>query len=226
MNKKKYLAIIPARKNSKRLKNKNLLKINNKSLINYTLDAAKKVKKLDKIIITTDIEKIIKKNTKKIFYIRRPNYLCKDNCSTESAIIHALKFLNKFDNREYENLVLLQPTSPFRGFEDINKAILTYEKNKYDSLLSVLKEKMSLWKKKGAKAYPTSYQIGRRIRGQFMNKTIIENGAIYIFKIKSFVKFKNRLFGKIGFYEMTKKNSLEIDNLEDLKIARLLINLK
>ena len=50
----KYLAIIPARKNSKRLKNKNILKIKNKILFDYTFDAAKKTKKLTKIVTTTD----------------------------------------------------------------------------------------------------------------------------------------------------------------------------
>ena len=55
----KYLAIIPARKNSKRLKNKNILKIKNKILFDYTFDAAKKTKKLTKIVTTTDIKKLI-----------------------------------------------------------------------------------------------------------------------------------------------------------------------
>ena len=79
----KYIAIIPARKGSKRLKNKNITKINKKPLFNYTLDAAIKCKKIGKIIVSTKIPTLLKKNSKKIFYIKRPKYLCKDHCSTE-----------------------------------------------------------------------------------------------------------------------------------------------
>ena len=56
-----------------------------------------------------------------------------------------------------------------------------------------------------------------------MKETIVENGAIYIFKTKGFKKFKNRLFGNIGLYKMSKRNSVEIDTLEDLKLAKSLV---
>ncbi len=226
MKRKSYIAIIPARKNSKRLKNKNLLKIKNKSLFNYTLEAAKKSKKIDNIIVSTNINKLIKTNSKKIFYIKRPNYLCKDHCSTESAISHALKVYEYSEKYKFDNIILLQPTSPFRNHIDIDNAIQTFEKFKYDSLISVYQEKISLWRKNGKIASPINYKINRRIRGQFMKETIVENGAIYIFKTKEFKKFKNRLFGNIGLYKMSKRNSVEIDTMEDIKTARLLLNFK
>ena len=67
-----YIAIIPARKNSKRLINKNLLKINGKKMFNYTLQAALNCNKIDKILISTDIPSLINKNNKKVFHIDRP----------------------------------------------------------------------------------------------------------------------------------------------------------
>ena len=67
MKKINYLAIIPARSGSKRLKNKNERKIKKISLIDYTLNAAIKTKKIDKIIVTTNIKSLLKKNQKKIF---------------------------------------------------------------------------------------------------------------------------------------------------------------
>ena len=60
-----YIAIIPARKNSQRIKNKNTIKIKNKRLICYTIEATKKVKKINKIIVSTDDNKIIKLSKKK-----------------------------------------------------------------------------------------------------------------------------------------------------------------
>lgn len=56
-----YVAIIPARKNSKRIKNKNLRKLNKKTLFDYTLDASLKSKKITKVLVTSDIKKILKK---------------------------------------------------------------------------------------------------------------------------------------------------------------------
>ena len=118
----------------------------------------------------------------------------------------------------------MQPTSPFRDHEDINKAILKFEKGKYDSLLSAYQEKLCLWKKDNKKFYPKNYDVNnyKKIGGQFQPLEIIENGAIYIFKVKKFKLIKNRLFGRIGVSVMLKINSIEIDNLEDLKLARLI----
>ena len=60
----KYLAIIPARKNSKRLKNKNIIKIKNRILFDYTLIAAKKSSMVSAIAVTTDIKFLLKKTTR------------------------------------------------------------------------------------------------------------------------------------------------------------------
>ena len=74
----KYIAIIPARNGSKRIKNKNILKWNNKKLIDYTIDAAAKCKKIYKIVVSTNIKKLLKrKNTKKIIYLKRSEFFAK-----------------------------------------------------------------------------------------------------------------------------------------------------
>ena len=216
----KYIAIIPARKGSKRIKNKNLIKIKNKSMFDYTLQAAINCKKISKIIITTNIRKLLKKNTNKIIYIKRPEYLCKGDSSTESAIRHAMSSLKGiFKNKEI-NIVLLQATSPLRNSKDINEAIINYEKNKYNSLFSAYEKKFSFWKKKKNFLYPISYSLKRRKRGQYMKNAFVENGAIYIFNANGFKIHKNRLFKKIGVHLMSKRNSLEIDEIYDLKLAR------
>ena len=105
-----YIAIIPARNNSKRIKNKNIKKLKGKLLINYTIEAAKKLKKISKIIITTDIKRIIKKNKNdKMIYIKRPKRLTRDTSTTESAIIHSLDYIKKKKNIIPKNIILLQP---------------------------------------------------------------------------------------------------------------------
>ena len=86
----RVIAIIPARKNSKRIINKNLVKINKKQLVKFTIEAAKKSKKIQKIILTSDDDKILKIARKnKIIPIKRPKKICGDFSTTEEAIKHA-----------------------------------------------------------------------------------------------------------------------------------------
>jgi len=219
----KYIAIIPARKGSKRIKNKNLLMIKNKKMFDYTLDAAKNCKKISKIIITTNIRKLLKRTTNKIFYIKRPEYLCKADSSTESAIIHAINSLKKIFQNKKTNIILLQPTSPLRNSNDINKAIINFEKNKYNSLFSAYEKKFSFWKKKKKSLRPINYSLKKRKRGQNMKNALVENGAIYIFNATDFKILRNRLFKKIGVHLMSKRNSIEIDEKQDIKLAKAYI---
>lgn len=216
----KYLAIIPARQNSKRIKRKNLVKIKNKKMFYYTLDAAKKTKEIKKIVTTTDIKELLKKNTKRLIHIKRPKQLTKDHCSTESAIFHVIKYIKHMMKLEIENIIILQPTSPFRNSKDIKAAIRFFEKGKYDSLFSAFEDKMSIWKYKNKNYNPITYNLKKRKREQDSKSLIIENGAIYIFSIKKFLLHKVRLFGKIGCFLMNKKSSIEIDDDFDLHLAK------
>ena len=221
-----YICIIPARSGSKRLKNKNTIKVNKKKLFDYTLEAALKTRRVKKIIITTNIKNLTSKNNKKIIFIKRPSYLCKNICSTESAMQHSInKVPHLFDNIKTA-IILLQPTSPLRDYNDINNAINVFEKGKYDSLLSAYLEKPFIWKKKGNNLKSLTYNYKNRVRTQNMKESILENGAIYICKYKGFKKFNNRLFGKISYSLMSKRNSLEIDYAEDIKIFKSFINYK
>lgn len=216
----KYIAIIPARKGSKRLKNKNLIKIKKQRMFDYTMRAAINCKKISKIIVTTNIQKLLKKSTNKIIYIKRPEYLCRDDSSTESAIQHVINSLKSNFNNKKVNIVLLQATSPLRNSKDINEAIINYEKNKYNSLFSAYEKKFSFWKKEKNFLYPINYSLNRRKRGQYMKNALVENGAIYIFNASGFKIYKNRLFKKIGVHLMSKRNSVEIDEAHDLKLAK------
>ena len=179
LNKVNYIAIIPARKNSKRLIKKNLQKIGGKTMFTFTLDAALNSKKINKILITTDIPELLKKDTKKIHHIRRPKNLCQDHNSTESAVKHAVSYICKNKKVKIKNIVLLQPTSPFRDAKEIDRAIKEFEKNKLDSMFSAYKDKLTIWRDK-PKLKPISYSLKRRVRSQFTNDLVIENGAIYM----------------------------------------------
>jgi CMP-N,N'-diacetyllegionaminic acid synthase len=133
-----YVAIIPARKNSQRIKNKNTIKIKNKELISYTIEAAKKAKKIKKIIITTDDRKIIKLSKKKnVGFFLRPQKISHSKVSMEKTLLYTL--INLFGDKFYnqiKNIVLLQPTSPLRTHTDIDMSIKIFEKKKYQKKTS------------------------------------------------------------------------------------------
>ena len=110
----KYLAIIPARKGSKRIKNKNIKRFNREPLINWTIRSALKSKCFDKIFVSTDsvkIQKIAKKFKLECPYLRKAS-LAKDNSSSHDVIKDVVNYYKK--NYVPDAIVLLQPTSPLR----------------------------------------------------------------------------------------------------------------
>ena len=226
MQKINYLAIVPARKNSKRIKNKNLVKINNKELVKFTIEAAKKTKKIREIVLTSDDEKILNIAKKyKIFALKRPRRIARDFSTTEQAIKHAYFSYQKKKSLKAENIILLQPTSPLRNSKNINECINLFERKKYNSIFSAYKKKDFLWKSKKNKLTSFSYNYKKRKNSQKMNELKFKNGPIYIFQTKGFLKYKNRLFGKIGVYYMKKMHSIDIDEMEDVKLVKNIFKL-
>ena len=225
MLKNRFYIIIPLRKGSKRIKSKNTTRIKGKMLFEYTMDKIVINNFFYKIIINSNdylVKKWAFKN--KILYIERSKKNQGDKCSTEQVIIESINKLRKdiiFD--KYSHIILLQCTSPLRNKNDIEKSINHYLKGKFDSLFSGSINKNLFWRKKYKKLNPINYNFLNRKREQEMGEQFIENGSIYIFNLMKFLKYRNRLFGKIGIYLMSKLNSIQVDEKEDLKILKKLI---
>ncbi len=221
----KITALIPARAGSKGIINKNLKKINGIPLLALTITAALNSNYIKNVIVSTDSNKIanIAKKYGATVLGLRPKKFSRDTSTTESVIKHYLK---NWSNQD-DTLVLLQPTSPIRKKDTLDKAIKKFFNGKYDSFLSISRVKNHyLWKIKKKSASP-QYDINKRLRRQDMNDsnfTYYENGSIYIFSAKKFLKFENRLFGKIGYLILDKLESIDIDDETDIKIANSLIN--
>jgi len=211
----KILALIPARGNSKRIKNKNLRNLNGKPLIFWSIEAAKKSKYIKEICVTSDSEAILKYAKKQtVKTVLRPKKLANDIVHAEEAMIHAYRSLSK----KYDYVIMLQPTSPLRVTKHIDKAIEKIYSSKKDSLLSVCKNSCFIWRKDKNNFYPINYNLKKRPRHQDVD-FYQENGAIYITKPNILLKNKNRLGGKIDIFVMDEKSSLDIDTLNDLKKA-------
>ena len=131
------ICVVTARKNSKTIKNKNLIKINKLSLIEYTFRQINKSILKRKTFILTDsdkIKEIAKKYKINTDYIR-PKSVSLDNTSSAETLNNFSKWYRK--KNDYDAIVLLQPTSPLRTFIDINKSIEIFLKEKTDSLFSI-----------------------------------------------------------------------------------------
>ena len=223
---KKICALILARKDSQRIKDKNIKKLNGKPLIFYSLNELRKNKKIHKIFVMTNSLKI--KNTVEKFNFSNVIVL---NRSKKSATNYAQseiainEFISIFPTT-YNLIFFIQLTNLFIKKNDIDKSLKIFEKNKLDSMLSVVKSDSFIWKKNINNNYysPSNYNISKRPLKKIDKKNhYIENGSFYLFKRKGFIAHKNRLFGKIGVYEMPKESVFDIDEITDFKIVKKII---
>ncbi len=210
-----FLAIIPARGNSKRIKNKNIINFNGKPLIYWTILAALKSKYIDEVYVTSDDKRILEiSNQYEAKTIARPKNLSGPVIHGDIAMKHAYLKINK----KFDYIIMLQPTCPLRTSKNIDEAAKIIVIKNYDSLLSVNTDTSFMWKKEKNFYKSTNYNFKKRPRKQDV-KFYKENGAIYITKTKILLKNNNRLGGKIGIYNMRDEVSFDIDTLSDLKIA-------
>lgn len=226
MSKKKIriIGFIPAKKNSQDLKNKNLKKLNNYSLLELAILSAKKSKFIDKIYLSSDSDEILKKGKKyKVDLIKRKKSLSTNSASANSLI---LDFIKNHLKNTLENyiVVYLQPTSPFRNNKHIDSAIEIFIKKKFKSLLSVSENKNFFKSFNKNKHTLTPFFDDKLITNnrQNLKKIYSPNGAIFIFYTKNFIKKKKLTFERSGYFLMNKIDSIDIDNREDYELAKLL----
>lgn len=226
MDKYKTVAFIPVRGGSKSIKLKNIKKLCGKPLVAWVAEAALKCKFIDKVFICTDSE-VIKatvnkyfQNEEKIECIDRPKETATDTASTESVMLY---FANTYNN--FDNIILIQATSPLLTEIDLNNAITYYRDNKYDSMLSVVRQKRFVWSKSLNNTYlPLNYDYFKRPRRQEFDGFLVENGAFYITKRENLLESKCRLSGKIGIYEMEEYSYFEMDEISDWQIIENILS--
>ena len=225
----KFAIIVPARKGSKTIKDKNLFKINNKSLVEYTFSQIKNLN-YEKFVLSDDF-RILKKALKyKInTSYQRPPKTSDSKSSTVKTLLHFVKWLKIYDDKISE-LVVLQPTSPLRVKKDVINAINIYKKKKFNSLFSIsesLEHPYEAIDVKNLKNNSWKYVLKKSKmfyrRQDFDINSYFINGAIYIINIKKLETYKSIVTKNHGLYLMRKLNSLDINDIEDIKIAKKLL---
>ena len=222
---KTFLAIIPARGGSKRLPRKNVLDLNGKPLIAYSIEAGLDSSYIDKVVVTSDDDEILTISKKYgAVTINRPNELASDTATTFDAIKHTV------DNCEkYDYIVLLQPTSPLRNEKHIDEAVELLESKKSNAVVSVCEmEHSPLWSNTLDESLSMAGFFKSEvvdIRSQDLDKYYRLNGAIYICKTEKLLEEKSFFLKEnIYAYVMDRENSIDIDEEIDFKIAEVILN--
>ena len=222
------LNIVPfifARGNSKGIKNKNLLKFNNTTLLGNAILQAKKIKFAKKIFVSTDNAKIkreaLKHNADVPF--NRPKHLSTDTSPEIHAWRHAVDYLNNKLNVFPDYIVSVPTTSPLRKISDINKCVSLAIKNKLDMVFAITNSSKSpyfnmLIKKRG-KLNIAIKKNKKILRRQDAPKSFDLTTVCYVFK-PNYIKNNLNLFsGKVGYVYVPKQRAIDIDDKWDYRIA-------
>lgn len=226
------IAVIPARAGSKRIKNKNLIDFCGKPLIHWTIKAAIDSNVCDKIVVSTDsleIAKIAEEAGADVPFLR-PKELAADDSTTLSVIHHAVRFVERETLTVFDNVLLLQPTSPLRSGSHIKKAIALFNSNlDADSLVSCVKinhsfhpdQLMSL-SDRGFLEHWNGSGANFSNLNQGKNETIFaRNGAaIYITRRNKIAEYI--VGGRVLLFKMSPMHSIDIDEAEDLEMAKII----
>lgn len=222
------LAIIPARGGSKGVPKKNIRNFNGLPLIAYTIQAAGNINRIDRLIVSTDSDEIAEVAVRygaEVPFLR-PENLASDTSNTIDVILHAIEFFEE-KGTIFDDILLLQPTSPFRDSSDIDNALDIYYSRNCESVISVCE----------ASVHPNLLRLvdeqgimrdfinleDRHMRRQDMTKVYQLNGAIYITSVDNIKQTKSFYCNKTVPYIMSAEKSLDIDTELDFRIAEFIM---
>tara|TARA_B100000886_G_C20277394_1_gene429659 strand:- start:27 stop:713 length:687 start_codon:yes stop_codon:yes gene_type:complete len=219
----KFQIVIPARKNSKRLRGKNLKLLGGKPLIQYSIELVKNNFK-NLVWVNSDDEKILKlSNSLGVEYLKRPEELASDTTPTVDVLKFQLDYFKK-NSIPCDAIILLQPTSPFRSLNLLNDCIKCFKESKNSSLATFSHLNKKIGKINNNIFNPINYLPGQR--SQDLDNFYFENGSIYITSINN---IKNSQIITDDVYPYITNNikyAIDIDTMEDFRMAEHLINLK
>lgn len=221
-----FLGFIPARGGSKRLIRKNLRKIIDKELIYYTIREAQKSLNIDQIIFSTEdseIASVAKFYGSELIDIR-PDYLADDKTTNIEVMQYYIKKLSKMGT-VVQNIVLLQPTSPLRTFQDIDNAIEIFKASDLPTLASVVgpyKKRHPIFMRKTLKS---SKEVLTPLKINHEDNVFKYNASIYIAKVE-YLMTKNSIFSDPQAFYLMKESQIDIDTEEDLEVAEAIMRLK
>ncbi|SDY17775.1 N-acylneuraminate cytidylyltransferase [Evansella caseinilytica] len=220
---KKVLAVIPARGGSKRVPGKNIRGLAGKPLIAWTIEEARKSQYIDRLILSSEDEAIIKvaETYKCEVPFRRPSSLAQDDTPGIAPVLHAARKLP-----DYDLIVLLQPTSPLRMADDIDKAMETCVHAGYKTCISVSKVDKSphwMYEIDDRNVLRPFFPLTGAARRQDAPVVYAANGAVYVACREKLLREKSfRSKGAVA-YEMPAERAVDIDTELDFLLCEFLM---
>ena len=229
-NSMKILVVIPARSGSKRLPKKNLRMLGNKTLIEWTLGIAVQIPNIADILVSTD-DKIIAEislNAGALVPWLRPNELAQDDSSLVEVVLHALDWYETARS-PVQAVLLLQPTSPFRSLDLVQKGIAMFTESEMLPVIGVSKvfqHPELMMRQVGEYLQPLMDLGKRKERSQDLHELFVPNGNFYLISAQNLRDSKSFFQPVvIPLLASSEKESLDIDTPEDLEIAELMIRM-
>ncbi len=224
----RILALIPARGGSKRVPRKNLRMLGGKPLIVWSIEVAKKVPQICDILVSTDDQEIadVARTSGALVPWLRPINLSKDDSKSIDVALHALEWYES-KNGKIDGLLLLQPTSPFRTQESIEKSVFLFNENSRRSVISVSPvQDHPMWvlKRNGEFLLPFFEQDGLQRQSQDLEEAYIVNGSIYLASPNEIRESKTFL-GKelVPLVIHSREEAIDIDTEWDFRLCEFLI---
>lgn len=224
----KILYLIPARAGSKGLPGKNVKILGDKPLIVHSIDfALKNIKEEDELCISSNDEEVldIAKSLRIDVPFVRPGELASDTANSYDVIMHAIKCYED-NNKCFDLVLLLQPTSPFRSQEDFDTLIQSYD-DEVEMVVSVKKAKEN--------PYFTLFEenesgfLDKSKKGDFQRRqdcpdVFAFNGSMYLLKVSALKNRSINEFKKIKKIVMPEERSIDIDTMADWILAEFYLN--
>lgn len=224
IGKRRVLALIPARGGSKGLPGKNIVPVNGRPLLQWTIEAARASRYIDRVVLSSNDEAIMAEARACGCEVpfRRPRELSTDTATTVDVVLHALDALP-----EYDIIVVLQPTSPLRTTEDIDSACRILEDVSAPACVSVAPvEQNPFWMYRvdsEGKMTPLLETEITAIRRQDLPSVCILNGAIYVAETQWLRRTRTFVTRETVAYVMPEKRSLDIDTPADLEAFKRIL---
>ena len=219
----KVLAIIPARGGSKGIPRKNVRLLNNQPLISYAIKNAQNSKYITDVYVSTDdaeIESVANKYNCEV--IERDPKLALDNITLDPVIYDAVLKAEQINNITYDIVITMQATSPLLHITTLDAALAYFSDNNVDTLISVVNKPHLSWKKENDKIVPNYV---KRLNRQELPANYLETGAFVITK-REFVKENTRFGSKIGVYEISEDEAIDIDSYMDWSLCENILKKK
>lgn len=224
------LCVIPARGGSKGIPRKNIKLLGNKPLITYSIDIARHVVDDKNICVSTDDEEIIKVVREYGLTVPfvRPQELSGDFVGTNEVLLHAIDYY-RTSGINYDVILLLQPTSPFRQINDVKSMLKLYSSD-IDMVVSVSKSKTNPYYNcfeadvNGYLHRFVNKAAGALVRRQDAPVTYEYNGSVYVISVDALERYGLGNMPKVLMYEMDEVHSIDLDTLLDWELAEAIIN--